>query len=381
MPRPIKAIIHTDALRHNLDLVRGVLQRTQTPSNVWAVIKANAYGHGIEPAVASFGVADGLALLDLDEAVRARQAGWRKPILLLEGPFAADDLHTFLQYRLTPVIHNTEQLVMLDSLDAGGFDDTALGRAALDVYLKLDTGMTRLGFTRSNYREAFARVDALQRAGKIGKITNMTHFACADRADGLDEPLQRFAQMTADRVGQWCLSNSAACLMHTDTVALFAAAHGRALWSRPGICLYGGSPVTERTATDLGLLPAMTLKSELISVKAVDIGDAIGYGHTFVADRPMRVGVVACGYADGYPRHAPTGTSIAVGGHRTRIVGRVSMDMITVDLSGLPEFGVGTEVVLWGKGGPSADEVAAAAGTINYELLSAVTARVARVIE
>jgi alanine racemase len=371
MPRPIKAIIHTDALRHNLNQVHGVLQATVVPSKVWAVIKANAYGHGIEPAVASFGVADGLALLDLDEAVRAREAGWRKPILLLEGPFEADDLQTFWQYQLTPVIHNLEQLAMLGAAQG----------EPLDIYLKLDTGMTRLGFTRSNFGEAFARVEALQRAGKVGKVTNMTHFACADRADGLDEPLQRFAQMTNGRDGQWCLSNSAACLMHAQTVAAFAAAHGHGLWSRPGICLYGGSPTGERSAVDLGLLPAMTLRSELISVKAVAVGEGIGYGHTFVADRPMPVGVVACGYADGYPRHAPTGTSISVGGYPTRIVGRVSMDMITVDLSGLPEFGVGTEVVLWGQGGPSADEVAAAAGTINYELLSAVTARVPRVIE
>lgn len=370
MSRPIKALIHTDALRHNLQQVSAVLKATAVPSKVWAVIKANAYGHGIEAAVASFGHADGLALLDLEEAVRARQAGWAKPILLLEGPFANNDLDIASQYELTPVIHNVEQIAMLQRSSG----------KPLDIYLKLDTGMTRLGFVTDNLPDVFDRVAQLNRDGSVGKVTCMTHFACADRPDGLDEQLSRFVQMATGQRGQWCLSNSAASLLHADRVARLALEHGRALWSRPGICLYGGSPFQDRVAQDFGLKPAMTLKSEIISVKDVQTGQGIGYGHTFVADKPMRVGVVACGYADGYPRHAPTGTPVAVGGQMTRILGRVSMDMITVDISEIRAASVGTEAVLWGQGGPTADEVAHAAGTISYELLSGVTARVPRMV-
>ncbi|MCD8538181.1 MAG: alanine racemase [Burkholderiaceae bacterium] len=370
MPRPIQATIHTNALANNLNRVRGVLQKTSAPSKVWAVVKANAYGHGIEAAVGGFADADGLALLDLDEAVRAREAGWSKPILLLEGPFQMADLRTVGQYQLTPVIHNLEQLTMLREFDG----------SPLDIYVKIDTGMTRLGFVPANLQQAFDQVDALMREGKVGKIVYMTHFACADQPDGLDDPLRRFAQMASDRPGQWCLSNSAASLMHADQVAVFAAEHGRSLWSRPGICLYGGSPLNDRSASELNLKPAMTLKSELISVKDVAAGQGIGYGHIYVAERSMRVGVVACGYADGYPRHAPTGTPISVNGQMTRILGRVSMDMIMVDLSGVRSAGVGAPVVLWGEGGPPVDQVAQAAGTISYELLSAVTARVPRVV-
>ena len=370
MPRPIQAIVHADALRHNLQRVCSVVGHTPSPSKVWAVIKANAYGHGIEPAVSNFAAADGLALLDLEEAVRARQAGWDKPVLLLEGPFQAGDLELVAELELTPVIHNLEQLDMLE----------AKSEKPLDIYVKLDSGMTRLGFVPANYQAALTRVDDLKCRGKVGKVTLMTHFACADRADGLDEPLQRFLSMAANRSDGWCLSNSAASFLHASKVARLALEHGRALWSRPGICLYGSSPLSDCSAEDLGLKPAMTLKSELISVKDVLTGQGVGYGHTFVADRPMRVGVVACGYADGYPRHAPTGTPISVGGRMSRIVGRVSMDMIMVDLSELHDARVGTEVVLWGEGGPAADEVARAAGTISYELLSAVTARVPRVV-
>ena len=369
MPRPIQARIHVSALRHNLGQVRDILAAAPTPSGVWGVIKANAYGHGIENAISAFQSADGLALLDLHEAARAREAGWDKPILLLEGPFEASDLRSARELNLTPVIHQPGQLDMIEQA----------GLSALDVYLKVDTGMRRLGFTQDNYVQAFERVQRLRGAGKIGKVTYMTHFACADLTDGLDEPLRQFVNMVSGRDGDWCVSNSAACLKHAKRVGALAQLHGHCLWSRPGICLYGSSPLTDRTAADMGLRPCMTLRSELISVKQVQAGEGVGYGHTFVADTTMRVGVVACGYADGYPRHAPTGTPVGVNGQITRLVGRVSMDMITVDLSTIPDAIVGSEVVLWGQNGPSADEVAAASGTISYELLSAVTERVPRV--
>lgn len=370
MPRPIKALIHLDALRHNLARAQDALGGS---SKLWAVVKANAYGHGIEPAVAAFEAADGLALLDLDEAVLARDAGWNKPILLLEGPFESSDLEVARQYKLTPVIHHLEQLQMLEH---GPKADP------LNVYVKLDTGMTRLGFGSGDHVQALQRIERLQSSGRVAAVTLMTHFACADRADALEDPLRQFVAMSSGVSGQgiatWCLSNSAACLMHAKRIEDLARAHGRSLWSRPGICLYGGSPLNDLTAAQLGLAPAMTLSSELISVKEVAAGQGIGYGHTFVTDRPMRVGVVACGYADGYPRHAPTGTPVSVAGRLTRILGRVSMDMIMVDLSDMTDVGVGTKVVLWGEQGPTADEVAKAAGTISYELLSGVTARVPR---
>jgi alanine racemase len=369
MPRPIQARIHASALRHNLALVKDILAKTPTPSKVWAVVKANAYGHGLENAITGLQSADGIALLDLEEAARARQALWEKPILLLEGPFEEADIRVVRELDLTPVIHNMDQLGMIESAGIG----------AMDVYIKVDTGMARLGFTVDNYEAAFDRVEQLRRSGKIGNVTYMTHFARADLADGLDEPLRVFVNMVGGRDGDWCVSNSAACLKHAKRVGALAQLHGHSLWSRPGICLYGGSPLIDASADELDLRPAMTLSSELISVKDVQAGQGVGYGHTFVADKAMRVGVVACGYADGYPRHAPTGTPVAVQGQMTRLIGRVSMDMITVDLSELPEAEVGSEVVLWGQNGPSADEVALAAGTISYELLSAVTARVPRV--
>jgi alanine racemase len=374
MPRPIKANIHIDALRHNLTLMRGIVNDAPGGSNVWAVIKANAYGHGVRAAVAAFDLADGLALLDIEEAAEARAAGWTKPILLLEGPFEVADWMAIRDYQLTPVIHHPDQLAMLQQTDL----------LALNIYLKLDTGMSRLGLVESNYRSAFEQVVQLQTAGKIKKTTLMTHFACADRVDGVDEPLRRFLSMASDQAGivggQWCLSNSAACLTHAEKIGQLAQSHQQGLWSRPGICLYGASPLADRKAEVVGLKPAMTLRSELISVKSVQAGEGVGYGHTFVADHPMRIGVVACGYADGYPRHAPTGTPIAVNGQLTRLIGRVSMDMIMVDLGDLPDAGIGAEVVLWGAGGASVDTVADSAGTIGYELLSGVTARVPRVV-
>ena len=366
MPRPIKAVIDVAALRHNL---ANMMQRVGAPdarSRVWAVIKANAYGHGIEAATTAFAAADGLALLDLEEAVRARASGWDKPILLLEGAFEVSDLAAAREHKLTLVVHAPEQLDMLERHPG----------AALDVHLKLDTGMTRLGFGVKDASQAIKRACALKAAGGIGELALMTHFACADQDHGIDAPLAQFVRMANTPVDAWCLSNSAACLLHAKLVA--DTAQAQPLWSRPGICLYGASPLADVSAQDLGLLPAMRLCSELIGVRDIGAGQGVGYGHTFVASAPMRIGVVACGYADGYPRHAPTGTPISVAGHMTRTLGRVSMDMIMVDLTGVGKAGIGAPVVLFGAGGPSVDAVAQAAGTIGYELLSAVTARVPR---
>jgi alanine racemase len=280
-----------------------------------------------------------------------------KPILLLEGFFARADLAPITAHGFAVVLHSEEQLAMLEA--------TAVA-APLDVYVKVNTGMNRLGFPPEAVRRVLAR---LQATGRVATVTLMTHFADADGPPGVAEPLARFDAATRGLGLPRSLANSAALLRHPQA---------RGDWVRPGIMLYGCSPFPDESAQALGLAPVMTLSSELIAVRQLAAGDRVGYAGTFTADRAMRVGVVACGYADGYPRHAPTGTPVLVAGRRTRTVGRVSMDMITVDLDGIPAAGVGTPVTLWGEG-LSCDEVAAAAGTVSYELLCALAARVPQV--
>jgi alanine racemase len=350
MPRPIRAIFDLAAFRQNLAVAKARAPRSRT----WAVIKASAYGHGLLRATAAFAGADGYALLDLDDAVRLRDAGVTKPILLLEGVFEAGDLSTVAENGLGVVVHDDEQIDLLIA---------AKLPLQVTVFLKMNTGMNRLGFAPERYREVFTR---LARSSAVGGITLMTHFADADCEHGVAEQLQRFDAASRTIEAPRSLANSAALLRYPET-------HGD--WVRPGIMLYGCSPFADETAESLGLKPVMTLESRLISVRSLQPGDRVGYAGAFTADGAMRVGTVACGYADGYPRHAPTGTPVLVNGKRTRTVGRVSMDMLTVDLEGIPEAAVGTPVTLWGRG-LSCDEVAAAAGTVSYELLTGLSARV-----
>ena len=391
MTRPIRLLINPAAMTHNLGRVRDLLRQASSdfPSTprVWAVIKADAYGHGIETAVGAFATADGLAMLDFEEAIRSRKAGWTKPILMLEGVFDQADLQACERYDLCPVVHEQGQI---DMIDAHRFD------RSIHVYLKLDTGMHRLGFPPERYRQAFDVLCGLQADGKLASIGHMTHFACADEPDGIDVPLEVFNGVVQGLPGLRCVANSAAVLAHTrkmiemvDSGAV--AGEGRVLsvppggtaspasWVRPGICLYGASPLVDRPANQLGLQASMTLVSRVLSVRVVRAGEGIGYSYLYRARQDMRVAVVACGYADGYPRHAPSGTPIVVNGQRATLAGRVSMDMLTVDVSHLPRVDVGDEVILWGEGGPSIDEVAQASETIGYELLTAVTPRVPRV--
>ena len=353
--RPIRARISPAAILHNYRLAK----RLTPASKAWAVIKANAYGHGQWRAVEALrGVADGFAMLETENAVALREAGITQPILLLEGVFSARDMRAVLEHRLTTVIHCQEQLELL--LRSASPDQ------AVAICLKLNTGMNRLGFTAQTLPAAWLALQQLPRA----EITLMTHFAEADGERGITWQLERFAALAGDWRGPRCLANSAAILRHP-------AAH--ADWVRPGIMLYGSSPFAEQSAAELGLLTAMTLSSAIIGVQQIAVGERVGYGGTFTAERPMRIGVVACGYADGYPRHAPNGTPIAVMGQRTRTVGRVSMDMLGCDLTDIPEAGIGAPVTLWGRGiagEVTADEVAAAAGTISYELFCAVAPRV-----
>lgn len=359
MPRPILATIHTEALSHNLARVRA----SAPDARVWAVVKANAYGHGIERVFDALRSADGFALLDLAEAQRLRALDWRGPILLLEGCFEARDLELCSRLGLWHAIHCNEQIDMLAA------HKTQLPHR---VFLKMNTGMNRLGFTPERFRAAWIRLNALP---QVEEISLMQHFPDADGPKGISAQLQAFDTVTHDLPGERTLSNSAAILRHDEALA------GRSDWVRPGIVLYGSAPdFPEHSAADWGLQPTMTLASKIIGIQHLLAGDTVGYGSRFVAEGPMRIGVVACGYADGYPRHCDTGTPVLVNGVRTRMVGRVSMDMITVDLTSEPGAGMGSEVTLWGLAsngvGLSIDEVAQAAGTVGYELMCAVAPRV-----
>ena len=356
MPRPIQARIHQAALRHNLAQVCA-----RTPdAKVWAVVKANAYGHGIERVFDALRAADGFALLDLNEAQRVRDLGWRGPVLLLEGAFEARDLELCSRLGLWHTVHCDEQIDWLAA------HKTNLPHR---IFLKMNSGMNRLGFPPASYRAAWTRLDALP---QVDEISLMTHFSDADGAKGVAAQMQTFERAALDLPGERSVSNSAASLRHSTLASD---------WVRPGIALYGSAPdFPEHDAPDWGLLPSMTLASRIIGVQALTAGDSVGYGSSFIAEGPLRVGVVACGYADGYPRHCSTGTPVLVNGLRTRMVGRVSMDMITVDLSALPGAGFGSEVTLWGQSANGAalpiDEVAQAGGTVAYELMCALAPRV-----
>jgi alanine racemase len=359
MPRPIEALIHADALAHNLRRAR----ESAPDAKVWAVVKANAYGHGIERVYESFRGADGFALLDLAEAERVRRLSWRGPILLLEGAFEARDLELCSRLNLWHVVHCEAQI-----------DWLAMHKTHQPhhVFLKMNSGMNRLGFTPGAFRTAWARLNALP---QVDEISLMTHFADADTAAGIAQQVAVFETATRDLPGARSLSNSAATLRHC------AAANVRADWVRAGIMSYGSAPdFPEHDIAHWTLQPAMTLRSRLIATQQLQPGDAVGYGSRFTAERPMRIGIVACGYADGYPRHCASGTPILVEGVRTRTLGRVSMDMLAVDLTPIASAQMGSEVTLWGRGPHgevlAIDEVANAAGTIGYELMCALAQRV-----
>ena len=390
MPRPIQALVHHDALAANLERAR----RAAAGAKVWAVVKADAYGHGIGNVFAGLSAADGFALLDLAEAEALRTLGWRRPILLLEGCFDARDLEACARLDLWHVVHSAAQIDRLAALKTD---------RPQHVFLKMNSGMNRLGFAPESYRAAWLRLDALP---QVGEITLMTHLANADAAAdatgaiggetssasanadanadanvaAIAPALAAFDAATNDLPGSRSLCNSAATLRFGARLA-----GGGDAWVRPGILLYGSSPDhPEHRAADWGLQPAMTLRTELIAVQELRAGASVGYGSQYTAARAMRIGVAACGYADGYPRVAPggndVGTPVLVDGTLTRTVGRVSMDMITVDLTGIDGAGVGSEVVLWGRAANGTvlpiDEIAAAAGTVGYELMCARAPRV-----
>ncbi len=355
MPRPIEALIHTDALAHNLARARNLAGGAR----VWAVVKANAYGHGIERVFDGLRGADGFALLDLAEASALRALGWRGPILLLEGCFEPRDLELCSRLGLWHVVHCTEQIDWLAAHKT---------QVPHRVFLKMNSGMNRLGFKPAAYRSAYARLDALT---QVDEISLMTHFADADGPRGVAHQVAVFEVVTADLPGERSVSNSAAILRHGL----------RNDWVRAGILSYGSAPDhPEHDAAYWDLQPTMTLRSRLIATQDLQPGDTVGYGSSYTATMPQRIGIVACGYADGYPRHCATGSPVLVDGRATTTVGRVSMDMLAVDLAALPQAVPGSEVTLWGRGPDGAilsiDAVARAAGTIGYELMCALAPRV-----
>jgi alanine racemase len=367
MPRPIHLQIRCQAMAHNLDVVRSRVGASQ----IWAVAKANAYGQGIEQAVEGFAQADGLAVLDLDEAVRARQAGWKKPLLMIEGGFDSQDLQEMAVHELTTVITNEAQAQQfLQAHDV-----------PKHVWVKLNTGMNRLGFGEGYPNEAIAEmVRAI--TSKTGLSCGlMTHFANADREGGWQTQHDVFLQRVnalrnrcGNAVGALSLANSAASL---------TAPQSHKDWVRPGIALYGATPFMHnepaRSAQAFGLQPVQSLRAQVIAMQTLRAGEKVGYGSRFAANRDSMIAVLACGYADGYPRNAPDGTPVWINGKIVPLAGRVSMDMITVDVTDHPAVTIGSEAELWGDH-VAIDDLANRCGTIGYELMTKVTARVKRVI-
>jgi len=348
--RPLAAQVNLSALRANLRKAR----ERASGAQVLAVVKADAYGHGLMRVLPALSEADGLALLELDAAVALRERHYARRILLLEGFFAADELAEIAARRFAVVVHHEEQIRMLEA--------ATLPRP-IEVFVKINTGMNRLGFRPDL---AHTVVDRLSRAPSEAVMRMMTHLARADEEEGVREQLERFEDACQGLPYPRSIANSAGVIRYNDVGGDYV---------RPGIMLYGSSPFPYDTAEMLGLTPVMTLKSELIAIQDIKANESVGYGGTYTASRAHRVGVIACGYADGYPRHAPNGTPVLVCGRKARTAGRVSMDMMTVDLTDAPQAVVGSPVVLWGEGLP-VDDVAAAASTVGYQLLTGISRRV-----
>jgi alanine racemase len=354
MTRTATAVIDLQALAHNLQQAQTAAPHSQT----FAVIKADGYGHGMVPVARALSDAQGFAVANVPEALALREAGIGKSILLLEGFAHGDELAAIRQQDLIPVIHHAHQLQALEQAGEGN----------LSVWLKVDTGMHRLGFAPQDAQAVYERLQQCHAVKSIDCL--MTHLANAD--DLADETTQRqletFGQVLPDTGLPRSIANSAGLLAWPDS---------RGDVVRPGIMLYGASPCLDETAAQRGLKPVMTLQTQLIATKQCRKGDAVGYGGTWICPEDMMLGVAAIGYGDGYPRHAPSGTPVLVNGERVPLAGRVSMDMICVDLSSQPHAKVGDPVVVWGEDLP-VEEIAMAAGTISYELFCGVTGRVPR---
>lgn len=353
MSRATGALISLAALRHNLHRARALAPH----SRIMAMVKANAYGHGLAVAARALSAADAFGVASLEEALILRHAGLAHPIVLLEGVFSAAELEEAAHHGCELVVHDEHQLALLEASSL---------EKSLNVWLKLDTGMHRLGFAPGEARAAWDRLNTARAVRTPLRL--MTHLARADEPGNphTRAQLQTFADVTRGWIAERSIANSA---------ALLAWPESHADWVRPGILLYGVSPFPDHNGAEYDLKPVMTMRTVLIAVKTVARGDTVGYGGNWQAERDTRIGIAAIGYGDGYPRHAPNGTPVLVNGVRVPLIGRVAMDMIAVDLHTQATARVGDEVVLWGTELP-VEEIARAAGTIPYELLCGVTQRV-----
>jgi len=353
--RPLVATVDLAALRHNYQLAK----QCAPGRKAFAVVKANAYGHGSPMAVECLrGLADGFAVASLEEAEQVRSVDASTRLLLLEGCFEPSEYVAAAELGLDVAVQGEAQL---DELLAATIE------RPLNVWLKLDSGMHRLGFSADALRRAHTR---LQGATQVAELNLMSHFACADeREHPLNEiQVEQFSGLMDLEFDSRSFANSAAVLT-------MPAAHMD--WLRPGIMLYGASPFAELSAETLGLKPVMALTASIIAIREVPVGESVGYGASWVAQRPSRIATVSCGYADGYPRSAPPGTCVAIHGKHIPLAGRVSMDMLAVDITDLPQADLGDAVELWGTS-ITIDGLAQACGTIGYELLTKVTQRVPR---
>jgi len=357
--RLLRALIDTHALRHNLGTIRAYAPH----SKVMAVIKANAYGHGLVSAALALADADALAVARLEEGIALRSAGIQTPIVLLEGVFNAEQLAEAAHHRFELVVHDPLQIKLLEShRDARRFV----------VWIKVDTGMNRLGFRTESFAPALARLKALTVPAL--ELRAMTHLA---RADERDQP------MTNEQVGRFEQVLTAAGLTGSQRLATSIGnsagtlGHPRAQgdWVRPGLALYGVSPFEDEYADEHGLKPVMTLETTVLTVREVKRGETVGYAGAWRAERDSSIAILAAGYGDGLPRHLENGTPVLIGGARYPLVGRVSMDMIAVDVTGAPRVATGSKAIVWGEGLP-VEEVARHADTIPYELLCGVSQRV-----
>jgi alanine racemase len=352
MTRATRAEINLSVLRHNLDL-----SRSQTQAKQMAIIKANAYGHGLVEVARALCEADSFGVATINEAIALRESGVYRPIVLLEGFNRPHDLSLMHAYSLECVVHSEEQLAILEQY----------ADKPIRVWLKIDTGMHRLGYSPDQVSDIYQRLSAIDSVQQ--PIPLMTHFACADDQDN-DYTLQQIEQF--DRVTA-NFADSEKTLANSAGILGWPTSH--ADWVRPGIMLYGASPFKHNKAGDLDLQPVMTLKSEIIAIHSFKKGDSIGYGQSYFCEADMPVATIAIGYGDGYPRHAINGTPVLINNQKAPLVGRVSMDMITVDIRNIKDAKVGDEVILWGEGLP-VEVIAEKASTISYELLCGVTQRV-----
>ena len=346
--RPLKATINHQALLTNLNHVKKIANQ----SKVMSVLKANAYGHNLLDVAKTLNSSDGFAVLSINEAIQLRENNFKQTILLLEGFFDKDEVNIASELRVNVTVHNQRQIELINK---------AKPSFPINIHLKVNTGMNRLGFMPD---EINYLLESLNSNPYIEDIVLMTHFSTADEKEGIEKQLGIFNLISDNYNYSASVANSAAIIRYPES---------RLDWVRPGIMLYGLSPFKDKTAKELDLIPAMTLMSEIIAVQNIKAGSSVGYGLDFKANKDMRIGIVACGYADGYPRHAKNGTPVAIDGYLSSLVGRVSMDMLYVDLTKIPSANIGSKVELWGEK-VSVDSVAQFSGTVGYELICAISA-------